>query len=207
MTTHRAPASRDRHAPPAVTMAGALTAALRDAMTDDPNVVIFGEDVGTARRRVPGDRRVVAASSARRASGIPPWPRPESSAPRSAWPCTGCARWSSCSSTRSAIPRSSRSPRTWPRCATARRGTSSCPIVIRIPYAGGIGGVEHHSDSSEAYWTHTPGLTVVTPVQPGRRLLDAARGDRERRPGHLSRAEEPVLGEGPGGAAGSHRGR
>jgi 2-oxoisovalerate dehydrogenase E1 component beta subunit len=41
---HRTPAS----APPAteLTMAGALTAALRDAMTDDPNVVIFGEDVG-----------------------------------------------------------------------------------------------------------------------------------------------------------------
>jgi 2-oxoisovalerate dehydrogenase E1 component beta subunit len=40
------------------------------------------------------------------------------------------------------------------------------PVVIRIPYAGGIGGVEHHSDSSEAYWTHTPGLTVVTPSNP-----------------------------------------
>jgi pyruvate dehydrogenase E1 component beta subunit len=39
-------------------------------------------------------------------------------------------------------------------------------MVIRIPTSGGIGGVEHHSDSSEAYWTHTPGLTVVTPSNP-----------------------------------------
>jgi 2-oxoisovalerate dehydrogenase E1 component beta subunit len=43
------------------------------------------------------------------------------------------------------------------------KGRVRVPMVIRIPYAGGIGGVEHHSDSSEAYWTHTPGLTVVTP--------------------------------------------
>jgi pyruvate dehydrogenase E1 component beta subunit len=35
--------------------------------------------------------------------------------------------------------------------------------VIRIPYAGGIGGVEHHCDSSEAYYAHTPGLHVVAP--------------------------------------------
>jgi pyruvate dehydrogenase E1 component beta subunit len=39
-------------------------------------------------------------------------------------------------------------------------------MVIRIPYAGGIGGVEHHSDSSEAYYVHTPGLTVVSPTTP-----------------------------------------
>jgi pyruvate/2-oxoglutarate/acetoin dehydrogenase E1 component len=38
------------------------------------------------------------------------------------------------------------------------------PLVIRIPYAGGIGGVEHHCDSSEAYYAHTPGLTVVAPA-------------------------------------------
>jgi pyruvate dehydrogenase E1 component beta subunit len=33
-----------------------------------------------------------------------------------------------------------------------------------VPYAGGIGGVEHHCDSSEAYYAHTPGLKVVTPA-------------------------------------------
>jgi 2-oxoisovalerate dehydrogenase E1 component beta subunit len=44
------------------------------------------------------------------------------------------------------------------------RGAVRLPIVIRIPYAGGIGGVEHHCDSSESYYAHTPGLTVVSPA-------------------------------------------
>jgi pyruvate dehydrogenase E1 component beta subunit len=44
------------------------------------------------------------------------------------------------------------------------RGRVRLPMVIRIPYAGGIGGVEHHCDSSEAYYAHTPGLTVVAPA-------------------------------------------
>jgi pyruvate dehydrogenase E1 component beta subunit len=43
-------------------------------------------------------------------------------------------------------------------------GRVTLPMVIRIPYGGGIGAVEHHSDSSEAYYTHTPGLTVATPA-------------------------------------------
>ena len=38
------------------------------------------------------------------------------------------------------------------------------PITVRIPYGGGIGGVEHHSDSSEAYYMATPGLHVVMPA-------------------------------------------
>ncbi|HIZ98181.1 MAG TPA: alpha-ketoacid dehydrogenase subunit beta [Candidatus Janibacter merdipullorum] len=36
------------------------------------------------------------------------------------------------------------------------------PIVIRIPYGGGIGAVEHHSESNEAYFAHTAGLRVVS---------------------------------------------
>ena len=37
------------------------------------------------------------------------------------------------------------------------------PITIRVPYGGGIGAVEHHSESPEAYFAHTAGLRVVTP--------------------------------------------
>jgi pyruvate dehydrogenase E1 component beta subunit len=40
------------------------------------------------------------------------------------------------------------------------------PIVIRIPYGGGIGAVEHHSESPEAYFAHTPGLKVVSCANP-----------------------------------------
>lgn len=45
-------------------------------------------------------------------------------------------------------------------------GFSRMPVVIRIPYGGGIGAVEHHSESPEAYFAHTPGLRVVTPSNP-----------------------------------------
>ena len=40
-------------------------------------------------------------------------------------------------------------------------GKLSLPIVIRIPFGGGIGAVEHHSESNEAYFAHTAGLRVV----------------------------------------------
>jgi len=47
---------------------------------------------------------------------------------------------------------------------TARhRGRVSMPIVIRIPYGGHIGAVEHHQESPEAYFAHTAGLRVVSP--------------------------------------------
>lgn len=42
-------------------------------------------------------------------------------------------------------------------------GFLSMPVVVRIPYGGGIGAVEHHSESPEAYFAHTPGLRVITP--------------------------------------------
>ena len=45
-------------------------------------------------------------------------------------------------------------------------GNVRLPIVIRIPYGGGIGAVEHHSESPEAYFSHTPGLKVVTCATP-----------------------------------------
>ncbi|MGA4506869.1 alpha-ketoacid dehydrogenase subunit beta [Propionibacteriaceae bacterium G1746] len=45
-------------------------------------------------------------------------------------------------------------------------GRISMPIVIRIPYGGGIGAIEHHSESPEAYFAHTPGLKVVSPSNP-----------------------------------------
>ena len=45
-------------------------------------------------------------------------------------------------------------------------GRFSCPLVIRVPYGGGIRALEHHSDSVEAYVLHTPGLKVVVPSTP-----------------------------------------
>ncbi|MGN6473567.1 MAG: alpha-ketoacid dehydrogenase subunit beta [Mycobacteriales bacterium] len=45
-------------------------------------------------------------------------------------------------------------------------GNVKLPITIRIPYGGGIGAVEHHSESPEAYFAHTAGLKVVTCSNP-----------------------------------------
>ncbi len=46
------------------------------------------------------------------------------------------------------------------------RGRQSAPLVIRIPFAGGVGAAEHHSESPEAYYAHTAGLKVVVPSSP-----------------------------------------
>ena len=72
------------------------------------------------------------------------------------------------------------------------QGKSQMPMVIRIPFGGGIGAVEHHSES--------PGGAVrahARPeggrlLQPGRRLLDDPAGHRLRRPGDLPRAQAAV---------------
>ncbi|MGO1434230.1 MAG: alpha-ketoacid dehydrogenase subunit beta [Canibacter sp.] len=45
-------------------------------------------------------------------------------------------------------------------------GKVDFPVVIRIPYGGHIGAIEHHQESPETYFTHTPGLRVVAPSTP-----------------------------------------
>lgn len=52
------------------------------------------------------------------------------------------------------------------RIRTRSRGTLSCPLVVRAPYSGGIRALEHHSESMEALYRHTPGLKVVIPSTP-----------------------------------------
>ena len=52
------------------------------------------------------------------------------------------------------------------RLRTRSRGRYSCPMVIRAPYGGGIRAPEHHSESSEAFFVHQPGLKVVIPSTP-----------------------------------------
>ncbi|MGH3883066.1 MAG: alpha-ketoacid dehydrogenase subunit beta [Pseudonocardiaceae bacterium] len=47
------------------------------------------------------------------------------------------------------------------------QGKLRMPVVVRIPHGGGIGAVEHHSESPESYFAHTPGLKVVACANPG----------------------------------------
>jgi pyruvate dehydrogenase E1 component beta subunit len=52
------------------------------------------------------------------------------------------------------------------RIRTRSRGRFTCPLVIRSPWGGGIRAPEHHSDSPEAIFAHTPGIKVVIPSTP-----------------------------------------
>lgn len=52
------------------------------------------------------------------------------------------------------------------RMRNRSRGRFSIPLVLRVPYGGGIRALEHHSDSPEAYFVHTPGIKVVVPSNP-----------------------------------------
>lgn len=65
------------------------------------------------------------------------------------------------------------------RLRTRTRGRLSCPMVLRAPYGGGIHAPEHHSESTESLFTHIPGLKVVIPSSPAQAygLLLAAIAD------------------------------
>lgn len=77
------------------------------------------------------------------------------------------------------------------------------PMVIRLPYGGGIGAAEHHSESNEAMYVNTPGLKVVVPSTPydAKGLLRAAVADPDPviylEPIRLYRAVKEELPDGP----------
>ncbi|HWD61786.1 MAG TPA: alpha-ketoacid dehydrogenase subunit beta [Humibacter sp.] len=152
-------------APASVTLAGALNSALADAMAEDDSVVVFGEDVGP----LGGVFRVTDGLSARFGDDRV-WDSPLAEAG-----IVGTAIGMAMNGMRPVIemqfdafsyPAFQQITSHLAKMRNRTKGTLELPVVVRIPYAGGIGGVEHHSDSSEAYWTHTPGLTVVTPSNP-----------------------------------------
>jgi pyruvate dehydrogenase E1 component beta subunit len=146
-----------------LTMAQAINTALRDAMTADPTVVVFGEDVGPlggvfrvtdGLTRDFGEQRCFDTPLAE--SGI-----------------VGLAVGMAMNGLRPVVemqfdafayPAFEQVVSHVAKFANRTRGRIRLPLVIRIPYAGGIGGVEHHCDSSEAYYAHTPGLTVLAPA-------------------------------------------
>jgi pyruvate dehydrogenase E1 component beta subunit len=65
------------------------------------------------------------------------------------------------------------------RIRNRSRGRFSCPLTVRTPYGGGIKAPEHHSESTEALFIHTPGLKVVIPSNPtdAKGLLTSAMRD------------------------------
>jgi len=149
-----------------VTMAQALNAALSDAMAEDDSVVVFGEDVGT----LGGVFRVTEGLAARFGeSRCFDTPIAESAIVGTAvgMAMHGFRPVVEMQFDAFAYPAFEQVTSHVAKMRNRTRGALALPLVIRIPYGGGIGGVEHHSDSSEVYYTHTPGLTVVVPSGAG----------------------------------------
>jgi 2-oxoisovalerate dehydrogenase E1 component beta subunit len=162
-------------APEPVTMAGALNRALADALAADRGVVVFGEDVGT----LGGVFRVTDGLAGRFGEDrVFDTPLAEAGIVGTAIGMTmnGLRPVVEMQFDAFAYPAFEQLVSHVARMRNRTRGALPLPITVRIPYGGGIGGVEHHSDSSEAYYMHTPGLHVVTPatVEDAYGLLRAA---------------------------------
>lgn len=165
MTVTALTTAEDVPAPASVTMTKALNQALRDSLAEDDNVLVFGEDVG----RLGGVFRVT--EGLRKEFG----PERVWDSPLAESGIVGTAIGMAMAGMRPVVemqfdayayPAFEQIVSHVAKMRNRTKGYVSLPITIRIPYAGDIGGVEHHSDSSEAYWCSTPGLTVVTPSNP-----------------------------------------
>jgi 2-oxoisovalerate dehydrogenase E1 component beta subunit len=151
--------------PSPVTMAAALNQALADSLADDERVVVFGEDVGT----LGGVFRVTDGLAARFGEHrVFDTPVAEAGIVGTAigMAMNGLVPVVEMQFDAFAYPAFEQVTSHLAKLRNRTRGRIALPVVIRIPFGGGIGGVEHHSDSSETYYTHTPGLRVVTPGTP-----------------------------------------
>jgi 2-oxoisovalerate dehydrogenase E1 component subunit beta len=152
--------------PAPVTMAAALNQALADALAADDRVVVFGEDVGP----LGGVFRVTDGLAARFGEQrVFDTPLAEAGIVGTAigMAMAGLVPVIEMQFDAFAYPAFEQVTSHLAKLRNRTRGKLALPVVIRVPYGGGIGGVEHHSDSSEAYYTHTPGLRVVAPGTPG----------------------------------------
>lgn len=148
-----------------LTMAGALNAGLRAAMERDPKVVLMGEDIGAlggvfrvteGLHKDFGDGRVMDTPLAE--SGI-----------------VGTAIGMAMRGYRPVIeiqfdgfifPAYDQITTQLAKMHYRSGGMITLPVVIRVPYAGGIGAIEHHSESPEALFAHTAGLRLMSPATP-----------------------------------------
>ena len=148
-----------------LTMAKALNRGLQKAMEDDPKVILMGEDIGDlggvfrvteGLKAEFGDKRVLDTPLAE--SGI-----------------VGSAIGLAMRGYRPVceiqfdgfiFPGFDQITSQLAKLTYRHEGSLSLPVVIRVPYGGHIGAVEHHQESPEAYFAHTPGLRVVSPGSP-----------------------------------------
>jgi 2-oxoisovalerate dehydrogenase E1 component subunit beta len=148
-----------------VTLAKALTMGLRQAMEDDPKVLIMGEDVGKlggvfrvtdGLQKDFGEDRVVdtpLAESAILGTAI-------------GMALRGYRPVCEIQFDGFVYPAFDQIVSQLAKMHFRSQGKLAMPVVVRIPFGGGIGAVEHHSESPEAYFAHTAGLKVVACSNP-----------------------------------------
>jgi pyruvate dehydrogenase E1 component beta subunit len=149
----------------AVTMAKALNEGLRKALEDDPKVLIMGEDVGKlggvfritdGLQKDFGELRVFDTPLAESAIiGTAVGLAIRGYRPVCEIQFDGFV-----------YPGFDQIVSQVAKMHNRSNGALRMPITIRIPYGGGIGAVEHHSESPEAYFAHTAGLKVVSCANP-----------------------------------------
>jgi 2-oxoisovalerate dehydrogenase E1 component beta subunit len=151
-------------------MSGALNAALRDSLREDPRVLVFGEDVG----RMGGVFRVTDGLQTE--FGVDR----VFDTPISEAVIAGAAVGLAFAGWRSVVemqfdafsyPALEQVIDHVAKMRERTRGRVGMPITVRIPSFGGIRGKEHHGESPETYYVHTAGLKVVAPSS----ALDAYR--------------------------------
>lgn len=150
-----------------VTLVEAVNLALRRAMTDDPEVVLLGEDIGinggvfratAGLRETFGYKRVIDTPLAEPLiAGISVGMASQGMRPVAEIQFMGFIN----SALEQMLCHAG-------RLRNRTRGRLSCPMVLRAPYGGGIHAPEHHSESTEAMFAHMPGLRVVIPSSPTR---------------------------------------
>jgi len=146
-------------------MAKALTAGLRKAMADDPKVLLMGEDIGP----LGGVFRITEGLQAEFGKNrVMDTPLAESG-------IIGTAIGLAMGGYRPVVeiqfdgfifPGFDQIVSQLAKMTNRHEGQVTMPLVIRVPYGGHIGAVEHHQESPEAYFAHTPGLRVVSPSTP-----------------------------------------
>ena len=166
------PASATRQAPASITLAGALNAALADALADDPNVVVFGEDVGP----LGGVFRVTDGLAARFGESRV-WDSPLAEAG-----IVGTAIGMAVYGFKPVVEIMLMNftavcmDQITNHAAKLRfmsGGQTHVPMVIRTMTGSGMQNGGQHSDFLEAWFCHTPGIKVVMPSTPARRFAQS----------------------------------
>ncbi|SFN84596.1 alpha-ketoacid dehydrogenase subunit beta [Mycetocola miduiensis] len=146
-------------------MAKALNAGLRQAMADDPKVLLMGEDIG----KLGGVFRITEGLQAQFGDNrVLDTPLAESGIIGTAIGLAMRGYRPVCEIQFDGFiyPGFNQITSQLAKLTNRTEGALQMPVVIRVPYGGHIGAVEHHQESPEAYFAHTAGLRSVSPSTP-----------------------------------------